>query len=204
MRDGARTKARIETEALRLFAERGIDGTSIRDIAAAVGVAEGALYRHFPGKEHLAREIFLAGYADLAGKVHAAGATGRPFEHIVGDVIAIFCALFDSDRPLFSFLLLSQHAFLADVPAGSEANVVEAVAGIFRDAMIRGRIPQADADLIAAMALGIVAQPATFILYGRLEGPLSQRMPALAAAVLAAAGAGAPRTALLRRAASAP
>ena len=124
--------------------------------------------------------------------------------HIVGDVIAIFCALFDSDRPLFSFLLLSQHAFLADVPAGSEANVVEAVAGIFRDAMIRGRIPQADADLVAAMALGIVAQPATFILYGRLEGPLSQRMPALAAAVLAAAGAGAPRTALLRQAASAP
>ena len=59
MRDGTRTRARIETEALRLFATKGIDATSVRDIAGAVGVAEGALYRHFPGKGTLSRTLFL-------------------------------------------------------------------------------------------------------------------------------------------------
>jgi hypothetical protein len=34
----------------------------------------------------------------------------------------------------------------------------------------------------------VVAQPAVFTIYGRLEGPLSGRVPAMSAAVLALAG----------------
>ena len=45
-RDGAATRARIETESLRLFAAKGVDGATIRDISAAVGVADAALYRY--------------------------------------------------------------------------------------------------------------------------------------------------------------
>lgn len=36
-----------------VFAERGYQGGSMRDIAVRVGVTEPALYRHFPGKEDL-------------------------------------------------------------------------------------------------------------------------------------------------------
>jgi len=36
-----------------VFAERGYQGGSMRDIAVRVGVTEPALYRHFPGKEAL-------------------------------------------------------------------------------------------------------------------------------------------------------
>ena len=57
-RDGAATKARIEREALRLFASKGVDATSVRDIALAVGVADAALYRHFASKEDIGRVIF--------------------------------------------------------------------------------------------------------------------------------------------------
>jgi hypothetical protein len=41
---GRDTKARMQEAAIRLFAERGVEGTSVRDIAAAVGVTEAALY----------------------------------------------------------------------------------------------------------------------------------------------------------------
>ena len=201
MRDGTRTKARIEAEALRLFAAKGVDGTSVREIAGAVGVAEGALYRHFASKEDLARGIFLKGYAALAEKVNAVGASGAPFEEIVGRVVAIFCQLFDSDRPLFSFLLTSQHAFLADVPTDARLNAVEAVAAIFREAMRRGRIAPGDADFLAALALGLVVQPATFTLYGRLSGSMTARTAELSRAVVAAADAASTRKAPLRRAA---
>jgi AcrR family transcriptional regulator len=192
MRDGTRTRARIEAEALRLFAERGIAATSIRDIAGAVGVAEGALYRHFASKDELARTLFMDGYAALARRIQAAGLSGEPFGMIVEKVIRIFCELFDENRPLFSFLLLSQHAFLSEVARDASANVVEAVAEIFRRAMAEGAVAPGDPDLVAAMALGIVAQPATFTVYGRLAGPMSARVPALARAVLLAAGAAAP------------
>jgi AcrR family transcriptional regulator len=49
--------------ATSLFAARGIDGVSMRDIAEAAGVREAAIYRHFASKDTLAREIFLSWYA---------------------------------------------------------------------------------------------------------------------------------------------
>jgi AcrR family transcriptional regulator len=189
MRDGTKTRARIEAEALRLFAAKGVAATSIRDIAAAVGVAEGALYRHFRSKDDLARTLFLDGYAALASRIDAAGRRGLPFEPLVREVVAIFCRLFDDNRPLFAFLLLSQHDFLADVPADASRNVADAVAELFRAAMARGDIAQGDAELLAAVALGIVGQPATFTIYGRLDGPMSHRAGALACAVIGAARA---------------
>lgn len=45
------TKERILEAALTLFAERGRGGTSMRDIAEALGITKGALYRHYEGKE---------------------------------------------------------------------------------------------------------------------------------------------------------
>ena len=52
----------IVRAATSLFAERDIDGTSMRDIAEAAGVREAAIYRHFAGKDELCREIFLSWY----------------------------------------------------------------------------------------------------------------------------------------------
>ena len=47
------TRHRIEQAAIRLFVEKGVAETTIRDIARAVGLSEGALYRHFEGKDEL-------------------------------------------------------------------------------------------------------------------------------------------------------
>jgi AcrR family transcriptional regulator len=46
-------RARIRDAALRLFAERGIDGATIRDIAAAAGVSPGLVRHHFGSKDAL-------------------------------------------------------------------------------------------------------------------------------------------------------
>ncbi len=46
-------RARIRDAALRLFAEHGVDGTTIRDIAADAGVSGGLVRHHFGSKEDL-------------------------------------------------------------------------------------------------------------------------------------------------------
>jgi len=46
-------RARIRDAALRLFAERGIDGATILDIAKAAGVSAGLIRHHFGSKEAL-------------------------------------------------------------------------------------------------------------------------------------------------------
>ncbi len=50
-----------------LFAQNGYDGTSIRDIAAAVGMLPGSLYHHFASKEDLFRAI----HAEVVGRIDA-------------------------------------------------------------------------------------------------------------------------------------
>jgi TetR/AcrR family transcriptional regulator, regulator of cefoperazone and chloramphenicol sensitivity len=46
-------RARIRDAALRLFADRGVDGATIRDIAKAAGVSAGLVRHHFGSKEGL-------------------------------------------------------------------------------------------------------------------------------------------------------
>ncbi|MGQ0737061.1 MAG: TetR/AcrR family transcriptional regulator [Acidobacteriota bacterium] len=51
--DGQRTREAILDAALTLFADNGYFGTSLRDVAGAVGVRESALYNYFASKEAL-------------------------------------------------------------------------------------------------------------------------------------------------------
>lgn len=51
--DGQRTRQAILDAALDLFAEKGYFGTSLRDVAGAVGVRESALYNYFASKDAL-------------------------------------------------------------------------------------------------------------------------------------------------------
>ncbi len=46
-------RARIRDAALRLFGERGVEGTTIRDIASAAGVSGGLVRHHFGSKDDL-------------------------------------------------------------------------------------------------------------------------------------------------------
>ena len=59
---GEATRSRLLGVALELFAERGFGGTTMRDLADAAGLSQGATYRHFAHKE----DLVLALYARLA------------------------------------------------------------------------------------------------------------------------------------------
>ncbi len=58
--DGQRTRQAILDAALDLFAAKGFFGTSLRDVAAAVGVRESALYNYFTGKDALFDALLAA------------------------------------------------------------------------------------------------------------------------------------------------
>jgi AcrR family transcriptional regulator len=72
------TLRRFLEEAVRLFAERGYPGVSIREIAEPIGVKPSALYAHFASKEAVLQEIIAIahGYFDaqLTTAVNDAGA----------------------------------------------------------------------------------------------------------------------------------
>lgn len=51
------TKRRIQAAAGELFAEQGVQKTSLRDIADRLGITKPALYYHFSSREELVRSI---------------------------------------------------------------------------------------------------------------------------------------------------
>jgi AcrR family transcriptional regulator len=59
------TREQIRTVALEMFAERGYDGTSLREIAEQLGVTKAAVYYHFKTKE----DILVSLLEDFLGQV---------------------------------------------------------------------------------------------------------------------------------------
>jgi AcrR family transcriptional regulator len=54
----ATKRTAIQDAALKLFAEKGVKGTTTREIANLAGTSEGNIYRHFESKDDLSRHIF--------------------------------------------------------------------------------------------------------------------------------------------------
>jgi AcrR family transcriptional regulator len=89
----AGVKTKVERAAVDLFAANGFDGVSIADIAAAAGVSQGALYRHYASKEELRWTLFSTAYLRTGKELDRIRAGGAEFEAAVTAMIAHFCAL---------------------------------------------------------------------------------------------------------------
>jgi len=63
--DAARNRARILAAAEALFAERGVEGVSMDDIASVAGVGKGTLYRRFGDKAGLGIAVLDAREREL-------------------------------------------------------------------------------------------------------------------------------------------
>ena len=99
------TKERITEEALTLFAEKGYKGTSVKDIADAVGIKDASLYKHFKSKE----EIFNAIVALISDQI---GGLSQKLGMPTDDADRGEAAIFYEKMDLKGLTELSRKAFL--------------------------------------------------------------------------------------------
>jgi len=128
--------------ALTLFAEKGVDATSTREITERAETAEGTLYRHFDGKDDLVRCLFeenASRFHDVLAR--SATPAQEPRERLKAMVRGIFD--FAEEYPsAFAYLLSVHEGVLARVDTSREPlpmqlftkTIQEGVAsGVFRD-----------------------------------------------------------------------
>jgi len=169
------TKSRLERAALTLFVARGVAETTTKEIAMAASVAEGTIYRYFPSKEQLALDLFLRHHQGLAEALAEAQRRANGLRAKIEAIVRCYCEWADRDWTLFAYHLLNQHSFLIQVPDGTP-NPVAVVRDVIAAAMKAGEIPKRSIDLVAASAVGVVMQAATYKVYGRFTGNLSDHV----------------------------
>ena len=185
--DGS-TKAKIERAAVTLFADRGIDGVSTKQIAAKAGVSEGAIYRHFSSKEELSRALMLTIHERLTEMIRAASVDHDNITEQVRFIVRHYCRIADEDWTLFQYHILHLHHFprLSDGPLDSPPDSpLSAAENILSEAMARKDIPASEPNILAAMALGVVLQAAQAKVFGYIGGPLSGHIDLFTRAVFA-------------------
>ncbi len=57
LKTGKKTKERILDAAINLFAQKGFDATSMREIAEEVGIKKASMYSHFKSKDEILQKI---------------------------------------------------------------------------------------------------------------------------------------------------
>jgi len=178
-------RADIERAALRLFVTRGLRGTTVRDIAARAGVAEGTLYRHWRSKRELARTLFRGCAAAVAGELRRA-AEAHPTAR--AKLVAAIRALFRCARDeilLYEMLVLPPSRDTQDFISDAESPA-EVVAGIVAAGQQRREFVEIDPRLAAECVVGAVNRVAIHRRLGTLPRRLAEYERELTGAVLAA------------------
>ena len=98
------TKERIVEEALTLFSEYGYQGTSVKNIADAVGIKDSSLYKHFKSK----KEIFDTIVKEMSVRMERMSKEyGLPDEHDMEKAAELYGSISEE-----GILALSEKIFL--------------------------------------------------------------------------------------------
>lgn len=160
MRDGTKTKERIERAALRLFADHGFAETSIRDIAREAGVSLGAMYNHYSSKDTLGWELFSTNFSAIGIELHRRAKSEANLEQKLRSMIGYVFELFEEDRAMVTYVFFARHDFIRRVTSGSTrmGNPYMVFRSTIVEAMRRGEIPKKDPDLMTSLVIGAVIQ----------------------------------------------
>ena len=159
-------KENIEQAAIELFARKGPAGTTIKDIASLSGVTEGALYRHYSGKEEMATALFVRELADLRAALVPVIERDLPLAGKLGALIARLYERYDAAPNSLLFILLNfQNLQGIDLP-GETGNIYDFITE--RTAEMLTAAGRPCNELTPTLLAGLIIEPVLFHHYGRL------------------------------------
>jgi AcrR family transcriptional regulator len=152
------TTNEILSAADSLFSERGVERTSMADIAARAGLAVGTLYNHFRDREALLNTLLDSHQCKLLRELDTALATcaEQPFVDQLRTVLTNFFKSFERYRPLIESLLQST----GDLPTASRRpqvmrEIYERFEVLAKRGLAQRVLHEPLADLLPTLLLGV-------------------------------------------------
>ncbi|MEZ0366459.1 TetR/AcrR family transcriptional regulator [Mycobacterium sp. pUA109] len=171
--DDRTARARIRDEALRLFAARGPDAVTMRDIATAAGVSPALLVRHYGSKDGLVaavdNHVIAALDALLTNITDAAAASGLSGSALPGLLDGLATQL-PPDSPIPAYLT---RALITDAAVGGTLfRRLYEISTTALDAMVAAGIAHSGGDSAVRAAFLLVNDLAALALRARLTEAL--------------------------------
>jgi AcrR family transcriptional regulator len=154
------------------FAERGYHPTSVSEIVSGLGVGKGVFYWYFDSKEELFLAILRDAQTDLRRRQRDAIADEPdPLRRIEKGIRAsmAWTAENNSLNTLLRFAA-TEERFLPALRKGEEVAARD-IAVHLEEAIGQGRIPDADADMLAHAMLGATSRLARTFIHDRDRDP---------------------------------
>jgi AcrR family transcriptional regulator len=169
--EGSATRRRILQIALTLMAQRGVDGTSMRDLASAAGLNVASLYHYFPSKRDLLESVLVEqGYLPIR-PVHIGPEGEAPAEpltlaQLLAEIMTSMFEVEDFVRLMVGEAMRGEETARAvgvDLFGAFESAIEDWVKNNRRD-LDEGPGAAAVARLLSAMVVGIFIQHAADVL----------------------------------------
>jgi AcrR family transcriptional regulator len=157
--------------ALKLFVQKGIDGTTIKDIAKEAHVAEGALYRHYKSKDDLAWDLFKTHLVRFTEELKAQVLILPSAKERIFKFVEISFAAYESDPELYTYLILREHSEL-DTYSQAFEHPGDVVQKIIADGQKKGEIRSGEPFVLGSLFIGGIIRVAVVKMYGNLKKDL--------------------------------
>ncbi|MDJ0535348.1 MAG: TetR/AcrR family transcriptional regulator [Xenococcaceae cyanobacterium MO_207.B15] len=153
------TRTRILQAALRLFARKGYDGTTTKDLATTANVAEGTLFRYFSNKKAILIEVATSGWVeiltDLLTELSEMGsykAVAQVMRHRMRNMQA------NADLFRVCFIEAQYHPELRErIQSEVIAKMTDVAEAFFETAMEKGVYRKMNPKIVAQVFLGMFA-----------------------------------------------
>jgi TetR/AcrR family transcriptional regulator, cholesterol catabolism regulator len=133
--------------ALDLFAEKGIQGTTTRDIAQAAGITEGLIYHYFPSKTALLQAVVERYHLDPEVSRMIPALAGLPVREALVQLVTQFYELLQRNRKFVTMVFSQAHRDeeLSDALASISGRGFQLVLEFVQERIERGELRPHDA-----------------------------------------------------------
>jgi AcrR family transcriptional regulator len=167
------TRDHLRSCALDLLCDHGYMAMTVRMVADKAGLAEGALYRHYPSKESLIRELFFQETDRVVSEIREVKHQAADETAFLSSLVVYLCRLYDQQPLTFRLVFFPDPGMKSRINLDDTKPFQEI--RVSMESLLKGRereLTHHAAGILAAQALGLILYTAQMMEKNHFEPPM--------------------------------